>query len=156
MAMTSRSDGAIEQVVQSGVLDSRDRTSGVKKKEENCMSITNGVMSRKHARTTQAGGQDPGARKTPGMRQALATLFRAIVIPPSSMSKRNCARGERGQEESALGGIRIRRSVLVSILDQDHHSMTEGGIGNGLPNVLHDGVAGSACMRQKLLSGAVA
>ena len=43
-----------------------------------------------------------------------------------------------------MGGIRIRHSVLVNILDQDHDTMTVGGIANGVPNFLHDRVGGGA------------
>ena len=56
MTMTSSSHGAIEQLLQTGLLDTSDRTSGIEKEEANRMLVTNVVMSWKNARTTQAGG----------------------------------------------------------------------------------------------------
>jgi hypothetical protein len=58
------------------------------------------------------------------------------------MSKRNGSRGESGKEASALRSIHICVCVLVNILNHDNNTMTEGGVANGVPNVLHDRVGG--------------
>ena len=56
MTMTPCSHGAIEQFLQTGLLDTSYRTSGIEKEQAHRMPVTNGVVSWKNARTTQAGG----------------------------------------------------------------------------------------------------